>query len=190
MHKAAHSLGNVDSSNPHCLRHWWLHHHGCGVSCVFALCTAVSSGYCHLPYAKNYQNTTLRLGQLCYFLPTIACTIPIVVMSCLFNADTKTTVMQSLPVLKPYLHCLSSSALTPMSNCPCLVWLAPLLHCIPSAIVASPLPTLCYGNSDTAVTFPVSHHHLCHITSTLTLAISNVKQTALLLIVVCTRLVM
>jgi hypothetical protein len=47
MHKAAHPLGNMDSSNPHPQRGWWLHNHG---------------GLCHSSYVDKYHTIALRWG--------------------------------------------------------------------------------------------------------------------------------
>ena len=41
MHKAAHSLGSVESSNPHGWRGKRLHHHGGDVCCVLCVCVVV-----------------------------------------------------------------------------------------------------------------------------------------------------
>jgi hypothetical protein len=53
-------LGDVDSSNLHPRRGWWLCHHGVGVCCVFELCAVVSSGCRHSLYVKEYERITLR----------------------------------------------------------------------------------------------------------------------------------
>jgi hypothetical protein len=57
MHKSARSSGSVNSSNPHHLRGWRLHHHGGGVCCAFVLCVVVLSGH---RYVDKYRMITLR----------------------------------------------------------------------------------------------------------------------------------
>jgi len=65
MHKAAHPLGSVDSSNTRHQKGWRLRHHGDGdhVCCVFMLYVVVFSSHCHCATCTTPREIA-RLGMM------------------------------------------------------------------------------------------------------------------------------